>query len=190
MKAKLLTPSIEPSPRPGWDASGDASGDASVEVVAAEISPSMRQQRSLRKACLERDQNRCVVSGYYDYQKLEKLPEGHPIKESEDGITTQTAHVVPFCYGSFEKSGVSALSQIQSLANLIVNKEKKTGPTWEALWRAFPSMHSRVLLFGPEQINEPYNALTLGSNIHAAFGSFSIAFESTVSILSKCSASI
>ena len=182
MKAKSLTPSIEPSPRPGWD--------TSVEVVAAEISPSQRQQRWLRKVCLERDQSRCVVSGYYDYQKLEKLPEGHPIKESEDGITTQAAHIVPFCCGSFEKSVVSAPSQIQSLANLIVNKEKKAGATWEALWRAFPSMHSQLLMFGPEQINEPYNALTLGSNIHAAFGSFSIAFESTVSIFSMCAAGI
>lgn len=181
MKAKSLTPSIEPSPRPGWD--------ASVEAVAAEISPSQRQQRWLRKVCLERDQNRCVVSGYYDYQQLEKLPEGHPIKGSEDGITTQAAHIVPFCCGSFDKSGVSALLQVSSGANLIVNKEKKAGATWEALWRAFPSMHSQ-LLFGPEQINEPYNALTLGSNIHAAFGNFSIAFESTVSILSKCLASI
>ena len=117
MKVKSLTPSIEPSPRPGWD--------ASVEVVAAEISPSQRQQRWLRKVCLERDQNRCVVSGYHDYQKLEKLPEGHPIKESEDWITTQAAHIVPFCCGSFEKSGVSAPSQIQSLANLIVKRKKK-----------------------------------------------------------------
>lgn len=97
---------------------------------------------------------------------------------------------MPFCCGSFGKSGVSALLQVQSLANLIADKERKVGATWEALWRAFPSMHSELLPFGPEQINEPYNALTLGSNIHAAFGSFAISFENTVSILSKRSASI
>ena len=114
MKAKSLTPSIEPSPRLGWD--------ASVEVVAAEITPSQRQEKCLQKVCLERDQNRCVVSGYYDYQKLEKLPEAHLIKEPEDEITTQAAYIVPFFCGSFEKFEVSALSQIQSLANFIVNK--------------------------------------------------------------------
>ncbi len=126
----------------------------------------------------------------HDYPKLEKLPEGHPIKESEDGITTQEVHIIPFLCGSFEKSGVSAPSQIQSLANLIVNKEKKVGATGEALWRAFPLMYSQLLKFGPEQINEPYNALILGSNIHTAFQSFSIAFESTVGIFFMCSAGI
>lgn len=50
-------------------------------------------------------------------------------------------------------------------------------------------MHSE-LLFGPGQINEPYNAPILGSSIHVEFGNFSTAFESTVSISSKCSARI
>lgn len=95
-----------------------------------------------------------------------------------------------FVVARLKYQGLVLFLQIQSLASLIVNKKKKAGATWEALWRAFPSMHSQLLLFGPEQINEPYNGLTLGSNIHAAFGTFSIAFESTVSILSKCSAGI
>lgn len=91
--------------------------------------------------------------------------------------------------GSFEKSRVSALSQIQFLANLIFNELKKVNATRDTLWRAFPSMRSQ-LVFAPGQVNAPYNALTLGSSIHAEIGNFSIVFESTVSIPSKCSASI
>ncbi len=102
MKAKSRTPSVEPSPRPGWE--------ASIESVASEISPSQRQQTWLRKACLERDQNRCVVSGRYDVEQWMKLPEGDPVRESEKKSRTQAAHIVPFSCASFDKSGVSDLS--------------------------------------------------------------------------------
>lgn len=44
--------------------------------------------------------------------------------------------------------------------------------------------------FGPEQINNPYNAFTFASTIQVEFGNFSIAFERTVNSSSKCSASI
>ncbi len=64
----------------------------------------------LRKACLERDQNRCVVSGYYDLEQYKMLPEGDPMRESTENARTQAAHIVPFSCGSFDKSGVSDLS--------------------------------------------------------------------------------
>ena len=179
MKATSRTPSIEPSPRPGWE--------ASVESVASETDPIQRQQTWLRRICLERDENRCVVSGYYDHLQWEKLCKDDTRLVSELNTRTQAAHIVPFCCGSFDKSGVSAFSQIQSLANWIVNKLKKASATWEALWRAFPLMQSQ-LLFGPGQINEPYNALTPDYCIHFEFRNYSIAFESTVSISSKSSA--
>ena len=67
--------------------------------------------------CLERDQNRCVVSGYYDDLKLEDLPKDDTRRVSEPSGLTEAAHIVPFCCGSFEKTGVSTLSQIQFLAN-------------------------------------------------------------------------
>lgn len=65
-----------------------------------------------------------------------------------------------------------------SLANLIVNKALSAGATWDALWRAFPSMRSQ-LQFGPAQINAPYNAITLATSIYTEFENFSTAFEST-----------
>lgn len=95
---------------------------------------------------------------------------------------------MPFCCGSLNTAGVSAFSQIESLANLIVNMVRHASATWEAIWRAFPSM--RFLNFGPEQINNPYNALTLVSGLHVAFGKFSIALESTVTSSSKFLAGI
>lgn len=45
----------------------------------------------------------------------------------------------------------------------------------------------RSVNFGPGQINNPYNALTLVSGLQAAFGDFSIALESTVSKLASSS---
>lgn len=95
---------------------------------------------------------------------------------------------MPFCCGSFNKAGVSDLSQIYSLSNFIANKLYKASATREAIWLAFPSLRS--LSFGPDEINNPYNALTLASALHVEFGGFSIALERTVSSSSKCSASI
>ena len=105
MKAKSRTPSVEPSPRSGWA--------ESVESVASEITLSERQQKWLRKACLERDGNRCVISGVYDFSESTKLPVGDPIlNEPQEPFSTQAAHIVPFCCGSFNTAGVSAFSQI------------------------------------------------------------------------------
>lgn len=94
---------------------------------------------------------------------------------------------MPFCCGSFDTAGVSALSH-ESLANLIVNTLHKASASWEAIWRAFPSMRS--LSFGPDEINNPYNALTLAATLHIEFGDFSIALKRTMSSTSKSPASI
>lgn len=105
MKAKSRTPSWEPSPRPDRA--------ESVESVASEITSSDRQQKWLRKACLERDGNRCVISGACDFLESKKLPVGDPIlNEPLEPSHTQAAHIVPFCCGSFDTAGVSAFSQI------------------------------------------------------------------------------
>lgn len=102
-QSRARTPSVEPSPRPGWA--------ESVESVASEITSSERQQRWLRKACLERDGNRCMISGVYDFSESTKLPVGDPIlNEPQEPFSTQAAHIVPFCCGSFNTAGVSAFS--------------------------------------------------------------------------------
>lgn len=83
--------------------------------MASEITPSERQQKWLRKLCLERDGNRCVISGNYDFLQWQKLPDSDPIRDSEvlrGTSRTQAAHIVSFCCGSLDKTGVSALSRI------------------------------------------------------------------------------
>lgn len=70
-----------------------------------------------------------MLSGSYNFfTRWIKLSAGDPrdpIRDSEEGVRTQAAQVVPIRCGSFDKSGVSALSQIQSLTNLIVNNLQK-----------------------------------------------------------------
>lgn len=54
--------------------------------------------------------------------------------------------------------------------------------TWDAIYRYFPDFQ-RQLSFGPENINDPINAITLESGIHNEFGLFLISLEATVSFL-------
>ena len=170
-----------PSSPPGWV--------ESLESVASEITSSQKQQMWLRKSCLEHDRNQCVLSGSYNFLLWDEFPDDDPIRDSEEEVRTQAAHTVPISRGLFDISRVSALSQISSLANIIVHRLQKANAAWDALWRAFPSMRSQVN-FGPEQINNPYNALTLDSTLHVEISHFSIAFESTVSRSPKFSATI
>lgn len=54
--------------------------------------------------------------------------------------------------------------------------------TWDAIYRYFPEFRSQ-LSFGPENINDPINAITLEAGIHHEFGLFLISLEATVSFL-------
>lgn len=54
--------------------------------------------------------------------------------------------------------------------------------TWDAIYRYFPEFRSQ-LSFGPEDINNPINAITLETGIHHEFGLFLISLEATVSFL-------
>ncbi len=96
-----------------------------------------------------------MLSGSYNFLLWDEFPDRDPIRDSEEGVRTQAAHTVPIGCGLFDKSRVSALSQISSLAHLIVHRLQKAKATWDALWRAFPSMRPQVN-FGPEQINNHY----------------------------------
>lgn len=132
-----------------------------------------------------------LPGGYNFLPQWIKHSAGDPHRHSEESVRTQATHTVSICCGSpFDKFWVSALSQIQSLTKLIVHKSQKAIATWDALWRAFPSMSSQ-LNFGSEKINNPYNTLTLAFlTLHFEFGNFPIAFETIVIISSKCSAII
>lgn len=83
---------------------------------------------------------------------------------------------MPFSCGSFDKSGVSDLFLGPVCGQLNRQSVKEANATWEALWRAFISIQSE-LQFGPGQINESCNALTLDTIIHVEFGNLSIALK-------------
>lgn len=99
MKSRSLTPAIEPSPR--LHASLD------VELLSTEIESSSRDQRRLKTKCLERDGNRCQITGYYDRDAAKQLPPSELAGLLK--ASTQAAHIVPFSCGSFTELDVSNL---------------------------------------------------------------------------------
>jgi hypothetical protein len=70
-----------------------------VEYIASANKSQKRDQHSLKKACLERDRGKCMVTGYWaeDYS-------GAP----EDAVktVTQAVHIVPFSLGNFNENQV------------------------------------------------------------------------------------
>jgi hypothetical protein len=71
-------------------------------------SNSQVQQSKLRKNCLLRDNNKCVVSGFYDTYEFEKLPD----KQKGEMIMTgkcEAAHIFPFCLGKYSDTEVRNL---------------------------------------------------------------------------------
>lgn len=106
---------MEPSPHSSW-----------VESIRAcdiwDKFESETNKCGYKNLCLERDRNWCVLSGSYNFFQWSKLSTGDPIRDSKEGIRTQAAHIVPISCGSFEKTGVRALSQIQFLTTRIVNQ--------------------------------------------------------------------
>lgn len=54
-------------------------------------------QARLKKDCLRRDDNRCMVTGAYDVQEAENLPEGE--RESHRTAVTYCCHIVPASSG-------------------------------------------------------------------------------------------
>jgi len=160
MKAHGRTPAVSPTPRFG--------GEDSIEEIASELTePSSRNdQKWLKAACLRRDNNRCVISGYYDaIIAIESMT----ASDLDNTVTADTdaAHIIPFSLGTFAES-----------------ERRNTAAIWDALYRCFPSLRSRINL-SLDKINDTYNATTLITNLHAAFGKFQLALEPTVTIPSN-----
>ncbi|KAL2372452.1 hypothetical protein, variant 2 [Blastomyces gilchristii SLH14081] len=124
-----------------------------VEEVAATMNEpgSRKDQRHLKKLCLERDGHRCMATGIIDIDA--KISEA----DTEYGSPTDLCYVVPFSLGRWEKS-----------------KDHKIAQIWATLKKLFPQIQ-----LAPEDINDPTNLMTLWSPVHAAFGSFTLSFEPT-----------
>jgi len=155
MKGRPKSPSPILSPRLG--------AFESIDRMVAELpeSNSRVQQSKLRKNCLLRDNNKCVVSGFYDTYEFEKLPDEQKGEMTMTG-KCEAAHIFPFCLGKYSDTELSATSII-----------------WESLYRCFPLIQSHAGL-SVDSINATFNALILYAPLHEEFGNFKLAFEPTV----------
>jgi len=77
-------------------------GEDSIEEIASELTEpnSRKDQKWLKAACLQRDENQYVISSSYDTPKT---------MESLNNITTaytDAAHIIPFSFGNFAESEV------------------------------------------------------------------------------------
>ncbi|BCS23967.1 HNH endonuclease signature motif containing protein [Aspergillus puulaauensis] len=146
-----ITPAITPSPRFGIDDSIDnlVSEDASSITRAA--------QSRLRKNCLARDGQRCVVSNIWNKSYKER-PTG-----SIDA-PLEAVHIIPF-----------ALDKLQEDND---DERFRHAAIWVNIYRYFPSLRSQTNFFS-EDINKEMNVMMMWSPLHQEFGEFYFVFEAT-----------
>ncbi|KAJ9388363.1 hypothetical protein DTO063F5_2694 [Paecilomyces variotii] len=140
-----------PNPRPGRE--------ESVEIMASNIveSASRNDQKWLKECCLKRDGQRCIISGIFDYNYVQKNA------LDEEGEETECTHIIPFAMGHFETDA----------------KARELQGTWVAMRRYFPILTDPTHHFSQENINECRNAMTLHHGLHRNFGKFRIALDPT-----------
>jgi len=81
----------------------------------------------------------------------------------EDAMTavTQAVHIVPFSLSHFKE-----------------NQRLSIATTWDAIYRMFPDIRSRIN-FGANDINDTRNVMTMDRDLHANFGEFQFCFVAT-----------
>lgn len=92
----------------GYRAIAALNASSDVEILTTEIQSSSRDQRQLKKKCLERDGNSCQITGYYDRDAATQLPPSELAGLPK--VPTQAAHIVPFSCGSCTELDVSSNS--------------------------------------------------------------------------------
>lgn len=146
-----ITPAITPSPRFGIDDSIDnlVSEDARSITRAA--------QSPLRKKCLARDGQRCVVSNIWNKSYKER-PTG-----SIDA-PLEAVHIIPF-----------ALNKLQEDND---DERFRHATIWVNIYRYFPSLRSQTN-FSSEDINKETNVMMVFQPFHREFREFNFVFEAT-----------
>ncbi|KAL2012062.1 hypothetical protein VTN00DRAFT_4780 [Thermoascus crustaceus] len=121
-------------------------------------SSSRKDQKMLKSTCLKRDNYRCVVTGFWD-----AAAEGIVSEETMGDriMDTELAHIIPFSMGKYE-------NHVQ---------EQNIARSW-TLYLFFPGIHDFARI-SPDDINNPKNAMSMMSALHAEFGSLRFALEST-----------
>ncbi|RHZ68287.1 uncharacterized protein CDV56_106471 [Aspergillus thermomutatus] len=120
-----------------------------IELVSPDYQKVLER---LRKKCLQRDGNKCVISGSYDQNS------DHP----DEALTgpLEAAHILPSVLGG-PKDERKALSDV-----------------WVNLYRYFPALRSR-LKFTLEDISREHNAIMMLSPLDREFKAFRFILEAT-----------
>ncbi|KAK2788760.1 hypothetical protein FQN52_006516 [Onygenales sp. PD_12] len=150
MKARSRPPSITPSPLP--------KREENVEAVAATLETPETRKRAFRDSCFKRDKYRCVITGGTDTSHWKEL--GRPDDMAHGQL--EAAHIIPFAYGSWDKSSDAPEHIVRA---------------WEVLYRCFPKVREAGMQV--KNINSLSNGISLRYDIHLQFGEFSIAFKPT-----------
>ncbi|KAJ5124345.1 uncharacterized protein N7515_008170 [Penicillium bovifimosum] len=138
------TPTI--SPRLGME--------ESIENIDSESTEPMARESRLKRECLARDDQRCVVTGDVDRNS----PGAHDMSYWAD---TECVHIIPFSLASWKSEYKGHVKDI----------------IWANLIRHFPAIQS--LNFTRENINDTKNAITMSGFLHRPFGCFDFSFEET-----------
>ena len=76
---------------------------ADVEDLSEVIEPSVREQKQVKEAALQRDGYRCVVSKYFD-ERHAPLPDDALATMRPPTAVTQACHILPFHLASFSQT--------------------------------------------------------------------------------------
>ncbi|XHG05679.1 hypothetical protein AWENTII_008897 [Aspergillus wentii] len=153
-----------PSPSPSVSSSSSTSGKGKESMIKQATKPRSRQAR-LKKACLARDSNRCVVSGTHDDNMAEALLSTLE-RDKVRAAPTQCCHIIPYSAAP-ESTG-------ENVDTIDLQQKAKT---WAYLYRYFPRVKELIDVRLAGAIDTPQNAMTLMSDIHSNFGDFKLAFE-------------
>lgn len=138
------------------------SGILSPPTAAATISPSQgtpHRLQGLRRTCLLRDGNRCVVTGHLDKEVFNRLQRRGQTLPGTFGVQTQAAHIIP-----------------HSLNAIRAGDALTRGKTF--VWQILNMFDSGIStqLEGP-LIDSPANAFILATELHDEFGRLRCYFE-------------
>lgn len=81
-------------------------------MLSTEIESRSRDQSQLKRKRLERDGNRCQISGFYDRDAAGQLPRAELAGLLK--ARTKATHIVPFSCGAFTELDVSNLYLFKS----------------------------------------------------------------------------
>lgn len=146
MKAIRSTPIR--SPRDGME--------DSIENIASQFTDPAVREEFLKHACLARDGKKCVVTGSFDENSIDKNDTTTQV------AITECAHIIPFSLGTWKND----------------RDEESKHIIWVNLNRCFPSIRNRIN-FTQDSINETRNAMTMSFDLHKFFGLFYFSFEAT-----------